>query len=253
MRAIFSLILLYISSLSVFASEQDFHLVSGFDDVLKQAENQNLLKAAIRLFQTEKTFTGMPELYQELTKNKKEESKFFLISGTSHWFLESSRKFIESSHYPQAQYFFRNWLTEWSITDFKINSIHSALSSFPEGKMIVIFDNSGASQNLARLIPEKFPGQVLAIYLRQTVQRPETPGAMQFVTAFEVGLEEWKKGRISSFGLDRITQVILNEKNPKKLIPAYAFCPKDYNPCVQAELTNCHSVRTKVRAICESR
>lgn len=253
MKAVFSLVLFFISSLSVAAPEQGFHLVSGFDDVLKQAENQNLFKAALRLLKTEKTFTGMSELYQELTTSRKEETKFFLISGTSHWFLKSSQAFIVNSRFPKAQYFFRNWLTEWSLTDFKVNSIRSALSPFPEGKMIVIFDNSEASQHLVRLIPEKFPGQVIAIYLRQTVQKPETPGAMQFVTAFELGLEEWKKGRISSFGLERITQVILNEKTPENLIPAYAFCPKDYNPCVRAELTNCHSIRTKVRAICESR
>ena len=81
MIVLLSLCLTFFPALS-FAAEP-FFLVSGFDDVVKQAENQNLAKAAFRLLKADQTFTGMPELYRGLTQAQTQEIKFFLVSGTS--------------------------------------------------------------------------------------------------------------------------------------------------------------------------
>ena len=55
-------ILTLLLSVQLGANEKPL-IISGFDDVLRQAENTSLLKATIKIFEEDKTFSGMPELY----------------------------------------------------------------------------------------------------------------------------------------------------------------------------------------------
>ncbi len=43
---------------SVCAAVEKPYIISGFDDVLRQAENTGLLKASLQIFEKDKTFVG---------------------------------------------------------------------------------------------------------------------------------------------------------------------------------------------------
>lgn len=83
-------------------------LISGYDDVLRQAENTGLVRGGLKLFEKDQTFAGMPELYAELTKGQA--PRFALISATSRMFLDRIRKFLGDAHFPDPEIFLRSWL-----------------------------------------------------------------------------------------------------------------------------------------------
>ena len=139
--SIFIIFLLF--ALDLRASEQPF-VISGFDDVLRQAENTGLIKSALKILEEDRTFTGMPELYKALT-HEEPSPRFVIVSAISNWFGNRIERFLTSAQFPSNKRYLRNWLTEWSIEKFKIEKIREVLQEKPNRKFIVIFDNSEAS------------------------------------------------------------------------------------------------------------
>lgn len=223
---LFSLLLV----VSVGKAEQKPYLISGFDDVLRQAENTGLIKATIKIFEEDKGFSGMPELYQVISKQEAS-PKFVLVSAISNWFETRIDKFLTKSHFPSNHRYLRNWLTEWSIESFKINKIREILKEKPDRKFIVIFDNSDASINLADKIRQQFAENIVTVYLRQVQQKKLPKGATGFYTAFDVAANEYENGRLSSEDVSKVGHAILDEKDITSLIPAYAACPSIDNLC----------------------
>ncbi len=215
---------------SLVKAEQQPYLISGFDDVLRQAENTGLIKATIKIFEEDKGFSGMPELYQVISKQETS-PKFVLVSAISNLFEPRIDKFLTKSNFPSNHRYLRNWLKEWSIESFKINKIREILNEKPDSKFIVIFDNSDASINLADKIRQHFAGSIVAVYLRQVQNKKLPEGANGFYTAFDVAANEYENGRLSSEDVYKVGHAILDEKDINSLIPAYAKCPSIDNLC----------------------
>jgi phosphatidate phosphatase APP1 len=235
---------------------QKIALISGFDDVVRQAENQSLVRSGLKLFSKDHTFTGMPELYSSLLKDNGL-SEFFLVSGTSSLFKGRIQKFISGAGYPACELHLRNWIKEWSVEEFKAASIQKILDQHESPNLIVIFDNSGASLQMVKTFPQAFPGKLLQMYLRETVQMSEPAGAHLFVTAFDLAVMEYQAQRLSEASVSLVGETILANSDAEKLIPAYAYCPAVYDPC--AAITNvslqsvCARVKARVLQVCESR
>lgn len=230
-------------------------LVSGFDDVLRQAENHSLWRAGLKLFEKDQTFAGMPELYSGILE-KTEHPQFFLVSATSSMFRGRITKFIGEAGFPQASLYLRSWLTQWSIENFKGQSIREILGGDTNRKLVIIFDNSGPSLEMAKGLPALFPNQVAAFYLHEIVERPATEGARSYVTAFDIAVAELAEGRLSKTGIEKVADAVLAEKDPERVIPHYAYCPKSYDPCrawAPAPSKRCDEIRDRVRAICANR
>lgn len=211
------------------ASEKPY-IISGFDDVLRQAENTSLLKAAKKILEEDKTFSGMPELYQVIS-GQESFPNFTLVSGISNWFDSRIDAFLLGSRYPSHRRYLRNWLTQWSIEDFKIEKIREVINERPQRSFIVIFDNSDPSLSMADKISTEFSGKVLAIYLHQVVGKKVPTSAIGYYTAFDIAFSEYKSGRLADDDVLKVGQAILSENNVEMLVPSYAECPKHYNSC----------------------
>jgi phosphatidate phosphatase APP1 len=231
------------------------YIISGFDDVLRQAENTGLFKAAIKIFEKDKDFSGMSELYRTISVAETKPEKFSLVSGIADWFDTRIEEHLTKNKYPKYARYLRNWLTEWSIEDFKLSRVDKIISENPGRNFIVIFDNSGASLGLAEKLQKKFPNKIVDIYLRQVVAKDIPKGATHFLTAFDIALNEWNNDRLSAEEVTRVAKSILQEKDSEIIIPSYAYCPKDYNPCGEAKTLQviCEEVRTKIVKICTIR
>ena len=231
-------------------------LISGFDDVLRQAENTGLAKSAVKIFEKDKTFAGMPELYQEITREETKPAKFYLVSAISNWFEGRIQKFLRASHYPSVKIYLRNWVTEWSIEAFKVDRLEKIFVENPGRQFIVIFDNSEPSLQIADTIQDQYADKVPVIYLHQVIFRGPRAGTFSYITAFDIALNEMKFGRMSAAETTKVAKAILAEKNPELVIPDYAYCPTQYDPCgnVARELVAvCSQVQTKIIEICKSR
>jgi phosphatidate phosphatase APP1 len=244
----------FLLSLNLYASSKPY-LISGFDDVLRQAENTGLLKAAIKILEKDKTFTGMAELYSVISIQEPI-PKFVLVSAISSWFDGRIGSFLTENQFPEHQRYLRNWLTEWSIQGFKVEKIKEIIHSKPTREFIVIFDNSDASLSLADILHSLFPMQIKAIYLRKVVEKETPASAIPFFTSFDIALNENATGRMSIEDVKTVGLAVLKEKNVDMLFPAYALCPVKYDPCsgVHLELQElCTLVRSNVQALCQLR
>jgi len=230
------------------------YLISGFDDVLRQAENTGLFRAALKIFEPDKTFTGMPELYREISKDEKE-PHFVLVSAISHWFDSRIENFLTETHYPTHKRYLRNWLTEWSISGFKLEKIAEIMTQNPGREFIVIFDNSDPSLAMARELKRRYP-MIKKIYLRMVVEKTLPPEAVGFSTAFDIALSEFDEGRLNIEQIEVVAQAILAESNRELIFPSYALCPKNYSICEKTKFSNirnetCRLLENHIRTLCQ--
>lgn len=241
---------LFISKAAVAAQRP--YIISGFDDVLRQAENTGLLKATIKIFEDDKGFAGMSELYQVIS-TEEQAPRFVLVSAISNWFDTRIDQFLTKSQFPINQRYLRNWLTEWSIESFKIEKIREVLKEKSDRKFIVIFDNSNASIHLSKEIKHQFANHVVAIYLRQVQNKVLPSETIGFYTAFDIAVNEYEKGRLLTEDVLRVANAILAEPDINSIIPSYALCPSDANTCevTTTEIKDiCLKVQKHVQTLC---
>ncbi|MFL5813527.1 MAG: phosphatase domain-containing protein [Bdellovibrionia bacterium] len=247
--------MMLISSPLVKAEERPY-VISGFDDVLRQAENTGLVKAALKIVEKDKTFAGMPELYQGLSREEKTPEKFSIVSAISSLFDGRISEFLADSGFPENDRYLRNWLTEWSIEDFKVSRIEKIIKNKPQRKFIVIFDNSDPSLALSEKLHEKFSENILAIYLRQVVEKPLPSSATPFVSAFDIAVNEFVADRMTSDEVLKVGSAIVQESRSELILPSYALCSTSFTHCedVPVILQNaCQQVRARIEEICRQR
>ncbi len=229
------------------------YVISGYDDVLRQSNNTGALRAAKKLLSKDASFAGMPELYRILANG---DSDFAIVSATSSRFTDGARELLKKEGYPPSVLHFRSWLTDWSAVEFKNARIMKLVNDNPGRQFIVVLDNSDSSVSLSARLFRDQPTKWAAIYLRETVQRDPAPSTVSYITAFDIAANEFLQGRMSRDDLALVAKAVIGEEQSSRLVPDYAFCPTDYDPCKRNEpqLRNeCAPVRAKVRALCESR
>jgi phosphatidate phosphatase APP1 len=230
-------------------------VISGFDDVLRQADLPNPLSSAWRLLTTDEGFAGMPTLYKALVPAAE---NFVIISGITSLYGKTATRFLRAEGYPPFQLRFRNWLTEWPIAAFKMNAIRDVVWLTPERRYVFIFDNSAPSLKIARELRSTLSSYVAAIYLRQTTRQNAAPGTTAFVTALDIALAEFAAGRLPEAKVAAVARVLLAEANTERIIPSYAYCPLESAPTLPRKLGRasaklCLAVAQKVRDFCRAR
>ncbi|MEK2645032.1 phosphatase domain-containing protein [Bdellovibrio sp. BCCA] len=251
MRTISKILLIILIGPSMLYANEKALIISGFDDVLRQAENTGLVKSAVKILEKDKTFAGMPELYSVISKQETA-PHFYVVSAISSWFEKRISDFLRASGYPENHRYLRNWLTEWSIEDFKISRIEKIVEDHPQRKFIVIFDNSEPSVQMATALHEKFGDKIQAIYLREVVKKETPSSAISFFTAFDIAMNEFASGRMTTEEVQAVGQAILKEPHAEQIIPSYALCPSEMR-CngVSAELASlCQDVQKHLQSVC---
>jgi len=232
------------------------YLISGFDDVLRQAENTGLFRAALKILKADKTFAGMRELYTLMSNQEEQAPHFVLVSAIATWFNRRITDFLTANRYPSFELRLRNWITQWPIEKFKTDEVEKIINDRPGRQFTVIFDNSEASLTMARDFAVRFAPQLSAIYLRWVVDRPVPQSAVPFVTAFDIALNELRLSHFNSKEVMVVGYALLDEKRGENVIPEYAHCPKEYNPCenVGTDLLKvCEAVKERIQKICRAR
>jgi len=231
------------------------YIISGFDDVLRQAENTGLVKAAFKILEEDKNFAGMPELYAAISAQE-QLPQFTLVSAIATWFDGRINRFLNKYQYPSNKRYLRNWISEWSIEEFKVSKINQILSQRPNRKFIVIFDNSDASLALAEKIHKKFPERILTVYLHQIEEKNIPASAMKYYTAFDIAVNEYIEGRLTVGEVANVGRAILDTQLVENIFPAYASCPTELNMCPASvtEISDlCTRVKSHLQELCKKR
>jgi phosphatidate phosphatase APP1 len=234
-------------------------LISGYDDVLRQAENANVARAAGRSMSDAEGFAGMPELYQ-LLSDSQAAVPFVVVSATSTMFEGGAKQFLQHSGFPAPQLYFRRWLLDSSAEKFKYERFDEIIAQQTaqqaDRHFIFVFDNSNTSLDLSERLLRERASAVSAIYIRETLKRDHLADTITFITAFEIAAHEYAVGRMTEAEVAQVASAIVREQRPTRVVPDYAYCPFDFDPCPSAKpalADSCASVRTKVVGICKSR
>lgn len=226
-------------------------LVSGLDDIIRESENTSLLRAGLRMTKPDRAYVGMNTLYGMLLKRTNQQ-EFVLLSGMPDLFEGRVKTFLTQSQFPAVEIKLRNLFTEWSIVNFKMKKVDELIEQNDQ-MLIFVVDNSETSLNFASELMKKYPRRVARIYLRQTIKRDVPAGMIPFVTPLEIALHELKNGNLSNRDVKQLLSELENEKDAEKLIPAWSYCPVDFEPCQGGIFETCTSFTDKIRSICRSR
>lgn len=230
-------------------------LVSGYDDVLRQADNTGLLRAARRLLTADVTYAGMLELYQILSCPGSD-PPMYVVSATPSALTSRARAFLARSGYPASRLYFRRGWLQWSPERFKQARIERLLSAHPDRRFVFVFDNSPTSVRLSQGLLQAHPTRIAAVYLRETVKRDLPSRVIPFITAFDIAAREFTAGRITAIDTARVAEAILAERDANQVIPGYSYCPVTSPPCAfrNADVADqCRRVREHVQRICAAR
>lgn len=230
-------------------------LVSGFDDVMRQADNTGLLRAARRLLSPDATYAGMPELYRAMSCPEADPS-MYVVSAITSMLTTRARNFLAREGFPPSKLHFRRWLLQWSPERFKRVRIEQLLAEHDDRRFVFVLDNSATSVRLAQGLLQAHPSRIAAIYLRETVKRDLPPGVMPFLTAFDIAAHEFAAGRLTASETTRVADAILAERDTNRVIPLYSYCPTTLPACALPDpgaMRQCDRVRERVLTICAAR
>lgn len=220
-------------------------LISGYDDVLRQSNNTSLFNVINHFFKKDETYTGMARLYRIILA-RTHQKKFHLLSATPSLFEDHVADFLKTHDYPEAEIHLRNFISQPFLASYRLKNLGEIC---PNKDCIWITDTSDSILEVVSELKD-WKGD---IYLRETVKKEYPPGANPFITTFDLALMEMTKGRVSRKDAESILIDLLAETNPERLIPNYAYCPVDYDPCGLGIFPLCERFKLKIREICSTR
>lgn len=242
--------LFLLSLLFLLAGAQAQTLISGLDDVVRQAENTGLMSSSLKMLEKDVGYAGMDLLYQQHLE-RSEKKHFILLSAMPDFFSARVEEFLIKNKFPSAKFRLRNIFTDWSILSFKLTAVAGILKK-EQDQLIFILDNSPASLDFSRALMEKYPKQVARIYLRQTLFKEVPAGIIPFITSLDIAFGELRAGNLSNQDVRELIQLLENAPD-HLLIPSYSYCPLDYNPCQQGIFQSCDKFRNRIRSLCQAR
>lgn len=220
-------------------------LISGYDDVLRQSNNTSLYNVVRHFFKPDQGYTGMNRLYRMILKRTGQE-KFHLLSATPGIFEGHVSQFLKAQNYPPVEIHLRNLLTNPFLKSYRLQELEVIC---PQNDCIWITDTSDSILEVIKDL-KNWTG---SLYLRETVKKEYPPGAKPFITTFDLALHELRAGRVSRKDVKMLLVDLLGETNPELLIPSFAHCPQDYDPCELGIFPLCERFKLKIQGICSTR
>lgn len=236
-------LLLFAIFFSSFAQSQV--LISGYDDVLRQSNNTSFLNVFKHFFEEDLGYTGMNRLYRMILKRTGQKS-FHLLSGTPRFLEGHVDSFLKAQDYPPRETHLRNILFYPFLAGFRHESLREIC---PQKDCIWIADNSDSVLEVMGELKD-WRGD---LYARETIQKKHPEKVKTYVTTFDLALHELRSGRVSRKDVEAILVDLQGESNPELLIPTYAYCPLDYDPCDLGIFPLCERFKLKIQGICSTR
>jgi len=244
-------------SLSLWAQRAEpFLLVTDIDDTIKITNIPHPVLALKNALFSTKAFTGMSELYTEMSKNSTDAGgpmkPFYVLTGGPAILKPRIKAFLVKNDFPPYMKIkTRNPLKEKTF-DYKLRMIKELIqdSAVP---LILVGDDSEFDADVFAKIKESSPEKVLAIYVRQTVGKTLPKSVTPFYHTFEVAMSEHLAGRLSEAHAILVGKSILNENNSKRIMPKFVKCPK-ISENLAGELEEVtRLVNDKIKNICANR
>ncbi|MEO5910474.1 MAG: phosphatase domain-containing protein [Pelobium sp.] len=192
----------YISEVLVPPLDAEFGIISDIDDTVVQTSATKILAMAKTVFlnnaHSRLPFPGVAAFYNALLlgKNGKRNNPFFYVSSSPWNMYDLLKEFLDLNKIPEGPLLLRdfglqdNKFFSSGHTGHKTKEISNILHTFPALNFILIGDSGQQDIYIYTEIAKKFPGRILAIYIRD-LELEKTSEAVkeQIKNAAALGIE----------------------------------------------------------------
>lgn len=208
---------------TLISSQSPLLLLSDLDDTIKISNTTSKLVTVYRGLFRSSAFTGMAQLYEELL-TAHPGSEFHIVSSSPPAIRKKIEAFLKKNNFPAAKLTLRDWLRQTSVAGYKKAAILELIQD-SQCPVILIGDDTEHDPEVFAAAAEKFPGKVVARYLRAVRGRKLPTGSTEFFTAFDIACAELTAGRLLSAQVLRIGEAVLKADKNSRLIPWFSLKP----------------------------
>lgn len=157
--------------------DAEYGIISDIDDTVVKTNATNLLAMARNTFfhnaHTRLPFAGVAEFYKslQLGRNGKRNNPFFYVSSSPWNLYDVLIDFLDVNDIPEGPLLLRDFGLDENKENsghmgHKFKEIRNILAAYPNLNFVLIGDSGQEDPKIYREIVSKFPGRVLAIYIR---------------------------------------------------------------------------------------
>jgi phosphatidate phosphatase APP1 len=167
--------------------DAEYGIISDIDDTIVRTSATDMLAMARTVFlhnaKTRMPFAGVSEFYKslQLGRNGKRNNPFFYVSSSPWNMYDLLNDFLELNEIPAGPLLLRDFgIGSSSIfksggghMGHKFGEIEKILTTYPELNFVLVGDSGQEDPKIYREVALRFPGRILAIYIRdvQLAQR----------------------------------------------------------------------------------
>ena len=166
--------------------EAEYGIISDIDDTIVRTSATDTLAMARSVFlnnaRTRLPFAGVSEFYRslQLGRNGRRNNPFFYVSSSPWNMYDLLRDFLDLNQIPAGPLLLRDFglMNNALISKggghmgHKFREIERILQTYPDLNFVLVGDSGQEDPKIYREVALRFPGRVLAIYIRD-VQLPE--------------------------------------------------------------------------------
>ena len=157
--------------------DSEYGIISDIDDTIVKTTATDLLAMAKNTFfhnaHTRLPFAGVSEFYKslQLGKNGKRNNPFFYVSSSPWNLYDLLIDFLDVNDIPEGPLLLRDFGLDANKESadhmgHKFKEIKNILQAYPQLNFVLIGDSGQEDPKIYREIVKKFPGRILAIYIR---------------------------------------------------------------------------------------
>ena len=158
-------------------ADAEYGIISDIDDTIVKTSATSLLAMARNTFfhnaHTRLPFAGVSEFYKalQLGRNGKRNNPFFYVSSSPWNLYDLLIDFLDLNDIPEGPLLLRDFGLDADKVSadhmgHKFMEISSILTAYPQLKFVLIGDSGQEDPTIYREIVRKFPGRILAVYIR---------------------------------------------------------------------------------------
>lgn len=158
--------------------DAEYGIISDIDDTVIETSATNILAMSRKVFlhnaKTRLPFAGVSEFYRalQLGRNGKRNNPFFYVSSSPWNMYDLLKEFLDLNQIPEGPLLLRdfglqdNKFISSGHMGHKFKEIENILLTYPLLNFVLIGDSGQEDPKIYREVVKKYPGRILAIYIR---------------------------------------------------------------------------------------
>ncbi|SEJ79946.1 Phosphatidate phosphatase APP1 [Deinococcus reticulitermitis] len=162
-----------------------FGIISDLDDTVIQSDVTSLPRMLMTSLtgnsRTRSPFPGVGAFYRALTREGEARNPIFYVSSSPWNFFDLLWQFLEYRRIPLGPLFLRNWGMDLlgGHGGYKHGVIERILQRYPELGFVLVGDSGEKDPEIYAEVVRRFPGRVLAVYIRDVTAGERDEGVMK--------------------------------------------------------------------------